>query len=104
MITAKEARILTNDKQPVYGSDEFNAVMAGVERIIRKAISDGHEEVEIISHTLQELNGCKFPKCVNIKNKVDCEYFWWPYVKTELKKNGFKISNTVVCDHYIIAW
>ena len=104
MITANEARKLTNEiLEPVSGSVEFKGIMAGIEREIRKAIADGLEKIEIISYTLQVMNNYNFPKCVNI-GKIDKDHFWWPYVKTELEKNGFKIFNTITSDHYIVAW
>ena len=104
MITATEARRLTDEiLEPVSGSIEFKAIMAGIDRIIRKAILDGLEKIEILAYTLQVLNDYKFPKCINI-SKIDREHFWWPYVKAELERNGFKISNTGVCDHYIVSW
>lgn len=104
MITANEARKLTNEiLDPVRSSVEFKAIMAGVERKIRNAIADGLESIEIISYTLQVLNDYKFPKCVN-RAKIDKDHFWWPYVKTELEKNGFKVSKTIVRDHFNIAW
>jgi hypothetical protein len=104
MITATEARKLTDEiLEPVSGSIEFKAIMAAIERKIRKAIANGLEEIEIISYTLQVLNGNKFPKCIN-RDKINKDHFWWPYVKTELEENGFTISNTPVCDHYIVSW
>ena len=49
MITANEARKLTDEiLEPVSGSVEFKAIMAGFERYIRKAIADGLEKIEII--------------------------------------------------------
>lgn len=104
MIIANEARKLTNEiLEPVSGSVEFKAIMAAIERDIRKAIADGLEKIEIIGHVLKVYNNYKYPKCINA-SKVDPDYFWWPYVKTELEKNGFKIFNTITCDHYIVAW
>ena len=104
MITANEARKLTNEVlEPVSGSIEFRAIMVKIEREIRTAIADGLEKIEIIGHTLRVYNGYRFPKCVN-ENKIDKDHFWWPYVKTELEKNGFKIFNTITYDHYIVAW
>ena len=104
MITAAEARRLTDEiLEPASGSVEFKAIMAGVERKIRKAIADGLEKIEILSYTLPVLNNYKFPKNVNT-SKIDKDHFWWPYVKTELEKNGFKISNTITYDRYIVAW
>ena len=104
MITATEARRLTDEiLEPVSGSIEFKAIMAGIDRIIRKAILDGLEKIEILAYTLQVLNDYKFPKCINI-SKIDREHFWWPYVKAELEKNGFKISKTITVDHYIVSW
>lgn len=104
MITATEARKLTDEiLEPISGSVEFKAIMAGIERNIRTAISDGLEKIEIISYTLPTMNNYKFPKCVN-RDAIDKDHFWWPYVKAELEKNGFKISKTMTCDHYIVAW
>lgn len=104
MITANEARKLTDEiLEPVSGSVEFKAIMAGIERKIRKAIADGLENIEIIAYTLPVLNNNKFPQCIN-RNQIDRDHFWWPYVKAELEKNGFKIFNTITCDHYEIAW
>ena len=104
MITANEARKLTNEiLEPVSGSIEFKAIMAGIDRNIRRAVSDGLEKIEILAYTLQVLNNYKFPKGVNV-SKIDHEHFWWPYVKAELEKNGFKISKTITVDHYIVAW
>lgn len=104
MITATEARKLTDEiLEPVSGSVEFKAIMAGIEREIRKAIADGLENIKIIAYTLQVMNNYKFPKSVN-KDKIDKDHFWWPYVKAELEQNGFKISNTTTYDHYIVAW
>ena len=104
MITATEARKLTDEiLEPVSGSVEFKAIMAAIERDIRKAIVDGLEKIEIISYTLQVLNNYKFPKCIN-REKIDKDHFWWPYVKAELEQNGFKVSRTITCDHYIVAW
>ena len=104
MITATEARKLTNENlEPVSGSVEFKAIMARIERDIRKAIANGRENIEIISYVLPVFNNYKFPKCVN-KDKIDKDHFWWPYVKAELEANGFKISKTIVRDHYIVAW
>ena len=104
MITAKEARKLTDEiLEPVNGSVEFKAIMAGVERDIRMAISDGLEKIKITSYTLPALNNFKFPKCIN-SSKIDKDYFWWPYVKAELKKNGYKILSTSTRDDYIVAW
>lgn len=104
MITAKEARKLTDEiLEPVSGSVEFKAIMAAIERNIRTAIADGLEKIEIIGHVLPVYNDYEFPKCIN-KDKINKDHFWWPYVKAELEKNGFKIRNTTVCDHYIVAW
>jgi len=104
MITATEARKLTDEiLEPVSGSVEFKAIMAGIERDIRKAIADGLEKIEIIAYTLQVMNNYKFPKCVN-RDKINGDTFWWPYVKAELEQNGFKISRTMTCDHYIVSW
>ena len=104
MITATEARKLTNEiLEPVSGSVEFKAIMAAVERDIRKAIADGLESIEIISYCLAVMNGYKLPKCIN-RERIDLDHFWWPYVKEELEKNGFKISRTLTCDHYTVAW
>ena len=104
MITATEARKLTDEiLEPISGSVEFKAIMARIERDIRTAISDGLEKIEIIGHVLPIYNDYAFPKCIN-KDKIDKDHFWWPYVKVELEKNGFKISSTITCDHYIIAW
>ena len=104
MITAAEARKRTDEiLEPVSGSVEFKAIMAAIERDIRKAVSDGLEKIEIIAYTLQVYNGYKFPKCIN-RDKIDKDHFWWPYVKTELEKNGFKISDMTMRDHYIVAW
>ena len=104
MITATEARKLTNEiLEPVSGSVEFKAIMAKIERDIQKAIADGLEKIEIISYVLQVYNDYKFPKCVN-RGAINGDTFWWPYVKAELEKNGFKIRNTMTCDHYIVAW
>lgn len=104
MITATEARKMTNENlEPVSGSVEFKAIMARIERDIRKAIADGLEKIEIISYLLPVFNNCKFPPCIN-RDKIDHNHFWWPYVKTELEANGFMISKTIVRDHYIVAW
>lgn len=104
MITAAEARKLTDEiLEPVSGSIEFKAIMAGIERDIRKATADGLEKIEIIAYTLQATNSYKFPKCIN-RDKIDRDHFWWPYVKAELEKNGFKILKTITRDHYIVAW
>ena len=104
MITAAEARKLTNEiLEPVNGSVEFKAIMAGIERDIRKAIADGLEKIEIIAYTLKAYNDYTFPECVNA-GEIDADHFWWPYVKTELEKNGFKISNTITRDHYTVSW
>lgn len=104
MITATEARKLTDEiLEPVSGSIEFKAIMAAIERDIRKAIADGRQSIEIISYTLQVMNNYKFPKCVN-RDAIDKDHFWWPYVKAELEANGFKISRTMTCDHYIVSW
>ena len=104
MITANEARKLTNEVlEPVSGSVEFKAIMAGIERDIRRAIADGLEKIEISTYVLEVYNDYKYPNCVN-KNTIDRDHFWWTYVRKELEKNGFKISNTIACDHYIVAW
>lgn len=104
MITATEARKLTDEiLEPVSGSVEFKAIMARIERDIRKAIADGRQSIEIISYVLQVMNNYKFPKCVN-RATIDEDNFWWPYVKAELETNGFKISKTMTCDHYIVTW
>ena len=104
MITANEARKLTNDVlEPISGSVEFKAIMAKIENEIRQAIADGLESIEIISYCLSVYNGYKYPKCVN-REKINGDKFWWPYVKEELEKNGFKVMNTITCDHYTVAW
>ena len=104
MINAEEARKLTDEiLEPVSGSVEFKAIMARIERDIRTAISDGLDKIEIIGHVLPVYNDYKFPKCIN-KDKIDKDHFWWPYVKEELEKNGFKILNMFTCGHYIVAW
>jgi hypothetical protein len=104
MITATEARKLTNENhEPVSGSVEFKAIMVRIERDIRKAIADGRESIEIISYLLPVFNNCKYPSFIN-RDKIDNNHFWWPFVKTELEANGFKISKTIVSDHYTVAW
>lgn len=104
MITATEARKLTDEiLEPVSGSVEFKAIMARIERDIREAISDGLEKIEIIGHVLPVYNDYKFPKCIN-RDKINKDCFWWPYVKTELEKNEFKVSGTMTYGHYIVAW
>lgn len=104
VITAAEARELSNRiLKPVTGSVEFLAIMAKIDRDIRKAVSDGLEEIEIKAYVLQVYNDYKFPKCVNA-SKIDREQFWWPYVKEELEKLGYKISKTIVADNYIVSW
>lgn len=104
MITVAEARKLSDEiLEPVSGSVEFKAIMVRIERDIRKAISDGLEKIEIIGHVLPVYNNYNFPKCIN-RDKIEKDHFWWPYVKTELEKNGFESRNTMTCGHYIVAW
>ena len=104
MITAAEARKLTDEIiEPVSGSVEFKAIMARIDRDIRKAIANGLEKIEIIGYVLPTYNNYTFPKCINA-NKIDEDCFWWPYVKEELEKNGFRVSKTITCDHYTVAW
>ena len=104
MITAAEARKMTNEiLEPIYGSVEFLTIMSSIEREIKTAVSNGLESIEIISYTLPVMNNYKFPKCVNA-DKINKDHFWWHYVKDVLVKNGFKISNTTVFDHYIVSW
>jgi len=104
MITAKEARKLSDEiLKPVNSSPEFKDIMNSIERSIRAAIADGLEQIEIISYTLSARNNFNFPSYINA-NAIDRDHFWWPYVKTELENNGFRVSNTITRDHYIVAW
>ena len=104
MITAKEARKLSDEiLKPVNSSPEFKDIMDSIEHNIRTAIANGLEQIEIISYTLSACNNYTFPSYINA-NAIDRNHFWWPYVKEELEKNGFRVSNTITCDHYIVAW
>jgi hypothetical protein len=104
MITANEARKLSDEiLKPVSGSIEFKAVMAQIDRDIRRAVKNGLEEITIKTYLLPVYNNYKFPKCVNL-SKIDKDDFWWPYVKTELEKLGFKIFSTIVHETYKVAW
>jgi hypothetical protein len=104
MITANEARKLSDEiLKPINCSPEFKAIMNKIEHKIKKAIMDGLEKIKIISYTLPILNDYKFPKGINT-SAIDRDHFWWPYVKTELENNGFKIFSTITSDHYVVAW
>ena len=104
MINAAEARKRSNEiLNPVTETPEFKTIMNILDIKIREAIEDGLEKIEVIGSCLQVLNNYAFPKFIN-RNVINGDTFWWPFVKTELEKLGFKIHNTMTCDHYMVAW
>ena len=104
MITAAEARTRSNEiLHPVTETPEFKKIMSKLDAEIREAVEDGRESIEIISYCLKVLNNYEYPKFIN-RNTINGDTFWWPFVKTELEKLGYKIRSTMTCDHYIVAW
>ena len=102
-ITAKEAAAQSNEiRKPIDATPEFQEIMSRIEREIRRAIDDGLRSIEIISYCLPVYNNYTFPSF--IKRIDDLDHFWWPFVRDELVKNGFKVGETITRDHYIVSW
>ena len=104
MITATEARKRTDKVlQPVEHSNEFKVIMDHIEADICRAINDGRENILVEANVLQVYNDYKFPVGIN-SHAIDRTHFWWPFVKAELEKLGYKCRETITCDTYKVCW
>ena len=104
MLTAKEARERSNKiLKPVPETPEFKKIMSRIEGEISMAIDDGLESIKIEAYVLKVYNDYRFPKFIN-SNKIDKDRFWWPFVKAELERLGYKCLNTITEDTYKICW
>lgn len=104
MITASEARILSDKKQSIVrDSLPFKSIMGYLDEEIRKAIDDGNQEIIVRTGSLSIYANETLPDGFN-KKAVDAAAFWWKYVSSELALNGYKIYDTMISGSYKISW